>query len=259
MKFLKKFYLAIIFIFLYSPIFVMILFSFNEGKTRAKFTGFSFKWYSSLFEHDILLVSLLNTLLVATIASILATIIGTFAALTISKMRNFNRSLSLNVINIPIVNPEIVTGISLMLLFVSFALPLGFFTLLMAHVTFCVPYVVLSVLPKIKQLNKSTYEAALDLGASPPLAFRKVVLPELMPGILSGFLLSFTLSLDDFIISYFTTGPGFPTLSITINTMTKRSIPLTVNALSTIIFIIVFILLLLINIKNKPNIKLGKM
>lgn len=249
-KSLKRVYLGLILLFLYAPIAVLIVFSFNAGKSRANMTGFSLQWYKELFESETLLTSLWNTLLIAVMAAVIATIIGTYAALVISKMKPFTKSATMSVVNIPIINAEIVTGISLMMLFVFVSIPLGFTTLLIAHVAFNVPYVVLSVMPKIRQLNPSTYEAALDLGASHAMAFRKIVLPDIMPGVVSGMLMAFTLSLDDFIISYFTTGPGFPTLSVTINTMTKKSVPLTVNALSTLMFVVVFCLMLAINLKK---------
>lgn len=250
MKAMKRVYLGLVLLFLYAPIAVLIVFSFNEGKNRSEMTGFSLQWYQELFESESLLTSLGNTLIIAVMSAVIATIIGTYAALIISKMKPFAKSTTMSIVNIPIVNAEIVTGVSLMMLFVFLSIPLGFTTLLIAHVTFNVPYVVLSVMPKIRQLNRSTYEAALDLGASHVMAFRKVVLPDIMPGVISGLLLSFTLSLDDFIISYFTTGPGFPTLSVTINTMTKKSVPLTVNALSTLMFVVVFCLMLAINLKK---------
>ena len=253
LKVLKRVYMAIIMAFLYAPIVVLIVFSFNEGKSRAHMTGFSFRWYGELFRSETLLVSLRNTLIIAVLSAVCATIIGTYAALVISKMRPWARSTTMSLINIPNVNAEIVTGLSLMMLFITLSMPLGFGTLLLAHITFNVPYVVLSVMPRIKGLNRSIYEAALDLGATPGRAFIKVVLPELMPGVISGMLLAFTLSLDDFIISYFTTGPGFPTLSVTINTMTKKTVPLTVNALSTLMFVVVFVIMLVINVRRPKN------
>jgi len=250
-KFLKRFYLGIILLFLYAPILVMILFSFNKGDTRADFTGLSFQWYTKMFQNSTLMEALINTLVVALCASVIATILGTYIAFVIAKMSPANKSISMKLLNIPMLNAEIVTGVSLMFFFVFISVSLGFTTLLIAHIIFDVPYVVLSVLPRIRQANKSVYEAALDLGATPALAFRKVLLPEIMPGILSGALLAFTMSFDDFIISYYTSGPGFVTLSVYINTMTKRAIPLTINALSTFIFILVFILLLVTNLKGK--------
>jgi len=250
MKALKRFYLGLVLLFLYAPIAVLIVFSFNTEQNRSQMQGFSLKWYVELFEDEMLLTSLGNTLLIAAMASVIATIIGTYAALIIGKMKPFAKTTTMSIVNIPIINAEIVTGISLMMLFVFLSIPLGFTTLLIAHVAFNVPYVVLSVMPKIRQLNRSTYEAALDLGASHAMAFRKVVLPDIMPGVISGLLLSFTMSLDDFIISYFTTGPGFPTLSVTINTMTKKSVPLSVNALSTLMFVVVFAIMLFINLRK---------
>ena len=251
MKVLKKIYMGLILLFLYAPIGALIVFSFNESRSRSHMTGFTFKWYLQLFtKEETLLLSLRNTIIIAVLSAVIATIIGTYAALAISKMRPWAASTTMSLVNIPNINAEIVTGLSLMMLFVSISMPLGFGTLLLAHVAFNVPYVVLSVMPRVKGLNKSIYEAALDLGASPLRAFMKVVLPELLPGVVSGMLLAFTLSLDDFIISYFTTGPGFPTLSVTINTMTKKTVPLTVNALSTLMFIVVFVIMLAINIRK---------
>ena len=254
MKFLKRFYLAVILLFLYAPILVMILFSFNKGDTRTNFTGLSFQWYTKMFQNDALIEALLNTLVVALCASVIATILGSYIAFIIAKMSPANKNISMKLLNIPMLNAEIVTGVSLMFFFVFISVSLGFTTLLIAHVIFDVPYVVLSILPRIRQMNKSVYEAALDLGATPAFAFRKIILPDIMPGVFSGALLAFTMSFDDFIISYYTSGPGFVTLSVYINTMTKRAIPLTINALSTFIFVVVFILLLITNFRNKkPN------
>ena len=255
MKFLKRFYLAIILLFLYAPIFVMMLFSFNSGRTRADFTGFSAQWYVEMFQNEEMLGALRNTLIVAVCASVIATVLGTYIAFIIAKMSPVNKSISMKLLNIPMLNAEIITGVSLMFFFVFLSFSLGFTTLLIAHVIFDVPYVVLSILPRLRQLNKSVYEAALDLGATPAFAFRRVILPDVLPGILSGALLAFTMSFDDFIISYYTSGPGFVTLSVYINTMTKRAVPLTVNALSTFIFVMVFILLLITNLRNKKTTK----
>lgn len=245
----KIIYVVLMMVFLYAPIIVLILFSFNSGNTRAVFSGFSFVHYKELGEQADLLNALRNTLIVALIASVISTLIGTYAAFVISKLSPFKKSAVLKTLNIPMLNADIVTGISLLLFFVFISIPLGFVTLLIAHVMFNVPYVTMSVLPKIRQLNKSTYEAALDLGASPALAFRKVIFPEILPGVISGALLAFTLSLDDFIISYFTSGSDFMTLSVCINSMTKKSIPLAVNALSTLLFIGVFVILLFVNFR----------
>lgn len=255
MNFLKRFYLAIILLFLYAPIFVMMLFSFNSGRTRADFTGFSAQWYVEMFQNEEMLGALRNTLIVAVCASVIATVLGTYIAFIIAKMSPVNKSISMKLLNIPMLNAEIITGVSLMFFFVFLSFSLGFTTLLIAHVIFDVPYVVLSILPRLRQMNKSVYEAALDLGATPAFAFRRVILPDVLPGILSGALLAFTMSFDDFIISYYTSGPGFVTLSVYINTMTKRAVPLTVNALSTFIFVMVFILLLITNLRNKKTTK----
>lgn len=251
MKILKRFYLGIILVFLYAPILVMILFSFNKGNSRAAFTGFSFQWYTEMVKNSALMEALVNTLIVALCASVISTVLGTYISFVIAKMSPLNKSISMKLLNIPMLNAEIVTGVSLMFFFVFVSISLGFTTLLIAHIVFDVPYVVLSILPRLRQMNKSVYEAALDLGATPAFAFRKILLPEIMPGIFSGALLAFTMSIDDFIISYYTSGPGFVTLSVYINTMTKRAIPLTINAMSTMIFIVVFILLLITNFRNK--------
>ena len=247
MKKLGKLYIGIVLMFLYVPIFVLIVFSFNETKSRSVFSGFTFDWYEKLFRNEIIISSLINTIIIAVLASIISTILGTLAAIGINSMKKLPKSVILNVTNMPIINPEIVTGVSLMLLFVFFAarmnLEFGFVTLLIAHITFDVPYVILNVMPKFKQMNPHLYEAALDLGCSPFKAFRKVVLPEIMPGVVSGFLMAFTYSLDDFIISYFTSGSTSQTLPITIYSMTRRKVSPEINALSTIIFFVVVVVL----------------
>ncbi len=247
MKKLGKIYIGIVLMFLYVPIFVLIVFSFNETKSRSVFSGFTFDWYEKLFRNEIIISSLINTIIIAVLASIISTILGTLAAIGINSMRKIPKAVVLNITNMPIINPEIVTGVSLMLLFVFFAarmnLEFGFVTLLIAHITFDVPYVILNVMPKFKQMNPHLYEAAQDLGCSPFKAFRKVVLPEIMPGVVSGFLMAFTYSLDDFIISYFTSGSTSQTLPITIYSMTRRKVSPEINALSTIIFMVVVIVL----------------
>lgn len=246
-KSLEKIYILIIFVFLYAPIITLIVFSFNKNKSRAKWGGFSFRWYESLLNDPSIIKALYYTLIVALLSAIIATIIGTMAAIGISNMRGLYKKTIMNLTYLPVLNPDIVTGIALMLLFILINLKLGFISLLLSHITFNIPYVILCVLPKLKQLNKYTYEAALDLGATKTYALTKVVIPEIMPGIITGLLLAFTLSLDDFVISYFTTGNGISTLSITIYTMTKRGVKPEINALSTIMFLTVLILLLIIN------------
>ncbi len=249
-KISSKIYIGLVFLFLYAPIFVLIANSFNQSKSRTVWTGFTFDWYKKLFNNEVILKSLLNTLIVAAIASIISTILGTAAAIGIYKMKKITRSLIVNVTYIPIMNSEMVTGVSLMLLFVALHIDLGYFTLICAHITFCVPYVVLNVLPKLRQMNKNLYDAALDLGCSPLLAFRHVVIPEIMPGILTGFLMSLTYSIDDFTISYFTHGSTSQTLPITIYSMTRRKVSPEVNALSAIIFVVVLVILLVMNLSD---------
>ncbi len=247
MRFLKRFYIVLIFIFLYAPIATLMVLSFNASKTRAKWGGFTTKWYFSLFDDAIILQALRNTLLLAFVSALIATLIGTIAALAITGMKKRSRNILIGITNIPMLNAEIVTGISLMLLFITLKLKLGFTTVLLSHITFNIPYVILSVMPRLKQLNPSTYEAALDLGASPLYAFYKVIFPDILPGVCSGFLMAFTMSLDDFIITHFTKGPGFDTLSTKIYTEVRKGIKPEMYALSTLIFATVLILLLLVN------------
>lgn len=251
----QKIYVFLIFVFLYAPIFTLIVLSFNASKTRAKWGGFTLKWYQSLFENEAILQALGNTLLIALLSSLVATVIGTIACISINSMKRRNRAIIMGITNIPMLNAEIVTGISLMLLFISLGVRFGFMTILLSHITFNIPYVILSVMPRMKQLNPSTYEAALDLGASHITAFFKVILPDIMPGILSGFLMAFTMSLDDFIITHFTKGPGVDTLSTKIYTEVKKGIKPEMYALSALIFVSVLVLLLLINrpVKEKKN------
>ena len=261
MKKLGKIYIALVLMFLYIPIFVLIVFSFNESKSTV-FTGFTLEWYAKLFQNELIISSLINTIIIAVCASIIATVLGTMAAIGIVRMNKFTKAAVMNVTNIPIINPEIVTGVSLMLLFVFFKarmnLEFGFGTLLIAHITFDVPYVILNVIPKFRQMQPNIYEAAQDLGCSPVKAFFKVVMPEIMPGIISGFLMAFTFSLDDFIISYFTSGPTSQTLPITIYSMTRRKVSPEINALSTIIFVVVVIVLVVKNIFERRQVSEAK-
>ncbi len=261
MKKLSKAYMALVLLFLYVPIFVLIVFSFNTTKSRSVFSEFTLDWYVKLFQNELIMRSLLNTLIVAVIASVSATVLGTAAAIGINAMRKTPKAIVMNVTNLPIINPEIVTGVSLMLLFVFFTarmnLEFGFLTLIIAHITFDVPYVILSIMPKFRQMNPHIYEAAQDLGCSPVSAFFKVVLPEIMPGVVSGFLMSFTFSLDDFVVSYFTSGSTSQTLPITIYSMTRRKVSPEINALSTIIFVVVLIVLIVKNIIERQQIKKG--
>ena len=252
---LRKIYVALIFVFLYAPIATLIVLSFNESKSRAKWGGFTFKWYVELFQNEAIMQALANTIVLAILSSVIATIIGTIAAIAINKMNRTGRTFWMGVTNIPMLNAEIVTGISLMLLFITVGMRFGLMTILLSHITFNIPYVILSVMPRLKQLNPSTYEAALDLGAPPLKAFFKVVLPDLAPGIFSGLLMAFTMSLDDFIITHFTKGPGVDTLSTKIYSEVRKGIKPEMYALSTLIFVSVLILLLLVNRTPKDKSK----
>ncbi len=253
---LKRTYVILIFLFLYAPIATLIVLSFNASKTRAKWGGFTFRWYLSLFKNQDIMEALVTTLLIALLSSLAATVIGTAACIAMTGMKRRTRTVLLGITNIPMLNADIVTGISLMLLFISFGLRFGFGTILLSHITFNIPYVILSVMPRMKQLNPSTYEAAQDLGASHLNAFFKVVFPDLLPGILSGFLMAFTMSLDDFIITHFTKGAGVDTLSTKIYTEVRKGIKPEMYALSTIIFTTVLVLLFLVNMSPKQkNIK----
>lgn len=252
-QFFQDFYLVFILIFLYAPIATMMVLSFNDSKSRTIWGGFTTKWYTQMFENQAIMDALYNTLLIAFASALIATIIGTVAALGISSMKKLSKTVVMGVNNIPMLNSEIVTGISLMLAFIAFGISLGFKTILIAHITFNIPYVILSVMPKLKQTNKSTYEAAMDLGAGPVQAFFKVVFPDIMPGVLSGFLMAFTMSLDDFIITHFTRGAGIDTLSTLIYSEVRRGIQPSMYALSTIIFLTVLILLIITNFSPEQN------
>ena len=250
----QKIYLILIFILLYAPIATLIVLSFNASKTRAKWGGFTLKWYKALFQNEQIMNAFYTTLIIALLSALIATLIGTMAAIGIQSMKRKYRTLFNGLANIPMVNAEIVTGVSLMLLFIAFHVTLGFSTILMAHITFNIPYVMLSVAPKLKQTKRSTYEAALDLGASPLYAFFKVVFPDIMPGVLSGFLLAFTMSLDDFVITHFTNGPGIDTLSTKIYTEVRKGIKPEMYALSTLLFVSVLVLLIMVNMSPKEQV-----
>ena len=243
----KKIYIILIFIFLYAPIATLMVFSFNKSRTRAKWGGFTFQWYLSLLGNREIMNALWNTLFIALVSSLSAVVIGTVACIAIYNMTKRKRTVIMGITNIPMLNADIVTGISLMLLFISLGFKFGLGTILLSHITFNIPYVILCVMPRMRQLNPSTYEAALDLGASPVHAFFKVVFPDILPGVLSGFLMAFTMSLDDFIITHFTKGAGVDTLSTKIYTEVKKGIKPEMYALSTIIFVTVLLLLFLVN------------
>ena len=244
---LKKIYIAFILILLYAPIITLVILSFNSSKTRAKWGGFTMKWYGSMFQNDQIMGALYTTLLLAVLSALIATLIGTAAAIAMNGMQTKARMYFTAVTNIPMLNADIVTGISLMLLFLAFDAVFGFRTVLLAHITFNIPYVILSVMPKLKQTNRSVYEAALDLGATPVYAFFRVIFPDILSGVISGFFLSFTMSLDDFIITHFAKGPGLDTLSTKIYTEVKKGIKPEMYALSTLMFLSVLILIILVN------------
>ena len=273
---LSRLFLALVFLFLYAPIFVLIVFSFNDSKSNAVWGGFTLDWYRELLGNRTVLSALQTTLEVSILATIIATVVGTAAAIGFSSMKRRPRNLCLTVNNIPLTNADIITGVSMMLLFVfagqvladfsgwlnsqewavnanlwfDFSFNLGFITLLIAHITFDIPYVIVSVLPKLRQLDPNLAEAALDLGATRWTAFRKVVLPELMPGIVNGLLIAFTMSIDDFVISYFTAGSQVSTLSMVVYSMVRRRVSPEINALSTLMFMAVLILLVIINLRQ---------
>ncbi|MBQ4153984.1 MAG: ABC transporter permease [Clostridia bacterium] len=255
MKHISRIYTALVMVFLYAPIAVMVVYSFNASRSTSVFGGFSLKWYAELLNDSSTIEALENTLVLAVLSSLVATVLGTLSAVGIFSMKKkWAKTAAMTVTNIPMMNPDIVTGISLMLLFVFVGQmvgsknSLGFGTMLIAHITFNLPYVILSVLPKLRQTDHHLAEAAQDLGCTPFMAFFKVILPSIMPGVFSGLMMAFTLSLDDFVISYFTTGPDFQTLPIKIFSMTKRRVTPDMYALSTLIFLSVLLLLILSNV-----------
>lgn len=261
-KFAGNLFIGIIYTILYAPLLVMVLFSFNSSKSTANFTGFSLKWYRELFSSGSSMEALKNTLVLAVLSAVIATVLGTMAAVYIYYVRNKAWRGTVNLVtNIPMMNPDIVTGVSLMLLFVFVGRLIGatnslsFGTLLIAHITFNLPYVILNVLPKLNQTDPHLSEAAQDLGSTPIRAFFNIVLPSIMPGIMSGFLMSFTLSLDDFVISYYTTGADFQTLPLKIFSMTKKTVKPDMYAISSLIFVTVLVLLLIINIAQIRQMK----
>ena len=258
MKTLSKIYNILIFIFLYAPIAVMIVFSFNGIKSRSVMNGFSMQWYKALFQDSVIMNSLYLSIIIAVLAAVISTIIGTLAAVGINSMKGFKKRVYLTVNNIPVVNPDIVTAISMMILFVFIigffnTLEMGFWTLLIAHITFCIPYVILEVLPKLSGMDSNVYNAALDLGCPPVKAFVKVVIPQIKPGIITGMIMAFTLSIDDFVISYFNSGSSIQTLPVTIYSMTKKPYSPKVNALSTLLFVAVLLLLMIVNFGRRKS------
>ena len=248
----SRIYMFIIFAFLYLPIIVLIALSFNNSKTKVVWGGFTLRWYTNCFQDEKIMSAFITTLQITFLSAIIATLIGTLAALGINAMRKRNQTIYLGATNIPLLNADIVTGISMMLLFVKF-MDLGFVTVLIAHITFSIPYVILNVMPKLRQVNRNTYEAALDLGATPMYAFYKVTWPEICSGVFSGFMMAVTMSLDDFSITYFTKGAGVNTLSTMLYTELRKGIKPELYALSTILFFAVLLILLLGNVHPRKK------
>lgn len=244
-------YAVLIYVFMYLPIAVLIIYSFNDSRYRGNWEGFTLRWYTELFRDRSIMDALKNTIMIAVISSLGATVLGTMAAIGVFAMKPKVKNFMVNLTYLPVTYPEIVIGVSLLALYVGVGLPLGFWSIVLSHITFCVPFVVIAVLPKLYQLNPNLEEAAMDLGATPAQAFWKVILPEIMPGVMTGMLLSFTLSLDDFLISFFTTGSGVNTLAIKIYSMTKVGVTPKINALTTIIFVAILTLLLVIQSREK--------
>jgi len=256
-KFFKGLYMGILLFFLYAPILTMVVLSFNAGKSRGNFTGFSLRWYAELFQNQQIMGALKNTVLIAVLATVIATVIGTIATVGIFAMKRRSQDFVLNVTYLPIVNPDIVTGISLMILYLFLKLDMGFLTMLLSHLAFDIPYVIFAVLPRLQQMDHHMYEAALDLGASPIVALWRVILPEIAPGVITGAIMAFTMSIDDFVISYFTSS-GVQNLSIYVFTSAKRGLEPTVYALSTLLFVVVLSLLLVINRRTRRDEKSNK-
>lgn len=253
-RFLKKAYVGIILLILYAPVALLMVFSFNDSKTPI-WKGFTLKWYKELFNDPNIQSSLYHTLLIAFVSALIATLLGTLAAIGIDKMTNWKKNMIMNITYIPLLSPDIVIGISLMLLYSAIKLPFGLPTLILSHVTFCTPYVILSVTPRLKQMNHNIYEAALDLGATPLYAFKKVILPEILPGVISGAFIAFTLSIDDFVVSFFNTAAGVDTLSIQIYSMARRGVNPKINAISTIMFTAIMIILIVVNLRSNKQTK----
>ncbi|MEG0176998.1 ABC transporter permease [Anaerorhabdus sp.] len=243
----SRLYIALILAFFYLPILYVVIFSFNDSKSLTNFTGFSLQWYEKMFNNRTMMEAIWYTVIIAVLATIISTIVGTITAIGLSKSKRILKETVMQINNLPMLNPEIVTAIGLMLFFTSLQIKTGFTTLLIAHIAFCIPYVILSIMPKLRQLDNNLAEAALDLGCTPWQALFKVIIPQITPGIVSGALIAFTMSFDDFIISFFTTGPGVNNISIYVYTMYKRINP-SINALSSIIVFVITIVLILVNV-----------
>lgn len=243
----RKFYLALIMLFFYAPIIYVVLFSFNSSKSLTTFTGFSLRWYEKMFKSRSMMESIYYSLLVACIATAISTIVGTIASIGLSKSNRVIKEIVTQVNNLPMLNPDIVTAIGMMLFFATLQVPTGFGTLLIAHIVFCIPYVMLSIAPRLRQLDDNVFEAALDLGCTPFQALTKVIIPQIKEGIVSGALVAFTMSFDDFVISYFTTGPGISNISTYVYTASKRINP-SINSLSSLIVLGITVIIVLMNL-----------
>lgn len=254
MKWLKQSYVGLILIIMYAPVALLMIFSFNSSKLPI-WEGFTFDWYHQMLTNASIKDAFLNTIIVAIVAAILATLIGTFAAMGIHRMKGWQKRLAINVTYIPMISPDIVIGISSMMVFKVLSIPFGLPSLIIAHTTFCIPYVIFAVMPKLKQMDYNLYEAALDLGASPWYAFKRVILPEILPGVLAGTFIAFTLSIDDFVVSFFNKGAGVDTLPIKIYSMARKGVNPTINAISTIMFVTIILVLIISNINANRKVK----
>ena len=252
-QFFQDFYLALILLFLYIPIVTMIVLSFNNTKSRTVWGGFTTRWYTQMFQDSAIMNALNNTLLIAFASALIATVIGTIAAIGIHNMGRRAKAAYPTVNNIPMSSSDTIMGVTFMLLFAVIGLDKGYLTLILAHVTFCTPYVILNVMPKLRQLDKNAYEAALDLGATPRQALHRVILPEIMPGIVTGGIMAFTMSVDDFVVSYFTAGTTSQPLSVVIYSMTRHRMTPKINAVSTLLFLFVLVLLIVINVRQSRD------
>ncbi len=253
MKTVKRVYASLVYLFLYAPIILLMLFSFNGSRSRGNWGGWTLRWYGELFRDSTIMNALFNTVIIALVSAVVATVVGTAAAFGMFYMKKTPRAVLSGISYLPVMNPDIVTGVSLMLLFLACNVQRGFATLLIAHISFNIPYVILSVLPKLQQMNEHLFEASEDLGASGTYTFFHVILPEILPGVVSGFLLSITLSIDDFVISFFTRGAGVNTLSVHIYNMAKKGINPSINALSVIMFVVVMLLLVVLNNRSEKG------
>ena len=252
-RWIRRFYIGLVFFFLYAPVAVLIAFSFNRTRSRSLWGGFTFDWYLKLFDNQDIIRALQVTLIVAVLSAVIATTIATITCIGLNAMKQRWRSALLNMTYIPNGMPDLVTGIALMLLFYFATVELGFATLLLAHIAFNVPFAVLSIMPKLKQLDPNIFEAALDLGATPAQAIRKVILPEISPGVVTAMILTFTISIDDFVISYFTSGTQVSTLAVLIYSMARKRVNPQINALSTLLFLTVLVLLIIINARSSKE------